>query len=847
MCSHRALLFAGALGLLVGCYDSHECGPEVCDYDDSDCDRRIDEDFLDEDGIYATLEHCGGCNVACPEVFPTAAETACEVDRDAGTAECVIVACPAGWHLAGDGACAPDVPALCLTCTEDEDCALRQPGAACREMPSGERRCLTPCERDCPAGFVCNGEGLCEPSTGICGCTEETLGAELACLVERDEGYRCAGVMRCTEDGIGACEPVLEETCNERDDDCDGAVDETFRDGEGRYVDRLHCGGCAIPCVEPGANMMATCLPAGPAPAVTCEIECLEGFVDVDGLQANGCECERYDGEGPPPVVGGDADCDGVPDETNDFVYVATTGSDTNPGTLERPMRSVGAALRRGEAEDKDVLVARGVYDGRVDLVSGVSAYGGYRPDFRDRDLTLYPVVLVNEREEPGAPVVRCEDVREETRFEGFEIQGSDATRPGTGSTAVYLDGCTDAVVFASDVVLAGRAADGASGRSASEVLRERFGVDLPALDGRDGVAGFPGTLAGECNRVVGGASGARVCPDGRDIGGGTGAATDCPELFCRNGAPCGNSGCTDFTPPGGECDFAAMMRAAVPNPAPTSGRGSAGGAAGARTYNAPTNRGVCNFCDDNPTLQRNGDPGGDGGEGVDGVGGSGCGSAPRFDASTGRVTGGAGTPGTDGTHGSGGGGGSSGGGYEVIGGTEGTCTDHAGGTGGGGGSGGCGSPGATAGTGGGSSLGIVVRLAPGASRGPVMEDVRVVTASAGGGGRGGQGASGGAAGSGGNGGDGRHWCARVGGRGGDGGRGGAGGGGGGGCGGSTHGVAVVPQGGGPGGYVAELEATLTVDRVGVAGRGGPGGYSPSASGSAGADGSDDAIRVLGP
>src|SRR5690606_11131128 len=39
-----------------------------------------------------------------------------------------------------------------------------------------------------------------------------------------------------------------EEVCNYRDDDCDGLVDETFRDDEGRYHTTPHCGGCGVDC-----------------------------------------------------------------------------------------------------------------------------------------------------------------------------------------------------------------------------------------------------------------------------------------------------------------------------------------------------------------------------------------------------------------------------------------------------------------------------------------------------------------------------------------------------------------------------------------------------------------------
>ena len=45
----------------------------------------------------------------------------------------------------------------------------------------------------------------------------------------------------------------------------------------------------------------------------------------------------------------------------------------------------------------------------------------------------------------------------------------------------------------------------------------------------------------------------------------------------------------------------------AVANPAAGAGHGPGAGAAGDLTYNAPTDRGVCHFCDDNPPLPRTG------------------------------------------------------------------------------------------------------------------------------------------------------------------------------------------------------------------------------------------------
>ena len=838
--ARACVAIAAATLVLSGCYEHHLCGsPELCNYADDDCDFVVDEGFVDGEGVYFTTEHCGACGVSCADVFPTASETACQVDAITRVAECVLVACPPGWHRAGEGACAPDVPALCLTCSGDEDCTLREPGSRCIELEAGDLRCLSGCEVGCAPGFAC-ADGACVPSTGICGCTEETLGVEFACLVERDPDYRCAGTQICDVDGLGPCMPALSESCNDQDDDCDGAIDEDYRDAEGRYVDRLHCGGCAMPCVEPGPNMEARCEPRA-IDAVECVIECLEGFVDVDGILANGCECERFDGMGPPPAIGGDADCDGVPDETDDFIYVTTTGSDGNPGTLERPMRTVQAALTRADAQNKDVLVARGVYEGGVNLVAGVSLFGGYRPDFRDRDLALFPVVLENRTAAAGTPVVRCTNVTAPTAVEGFVVQATDATQPGTGSTAIYLDGCGPEVRFAAIEVRSGRGADGVRGSSSSDNLPAGF-----TLEALDGTRGEPGQAAASsaCPRVSGGTGGAHVCPSGADNSGGRGGDGSCPSTGCINGRPCGNAGCTDFTV-GGMCDFDAVLATAVPNPPATGGRGTSAGAAGELTYNAPTNRGACNFCDDNPTLQRDGARGGEGGEGVDGVGGEGCASAPRIDLMTGRLRGGDGRDGTAGTDGSGGGGGTAGAGYAVIGGTDPGCSDRSGGAGGGGGAGGCGAPRATGGTGGGHSIGVLVRLGPGLGRGPTFEDVHVVTASAGEGAPGGQGAAGGAPGSGGNGGPAMFWCARTGGRGGDGGRGGAGGGGGGGCGGGTHGLALIPRGGDFTAYFDDLVGTIEVDEIGVAGRGGTGGFSPGASGSSGADGSDRGHVVI--
>jgi hypothetical protein len=826
-----------ALGL-AGCSHWHECAPdESCNGRDDDCDGKVDESFRDARGRYVLQEHCGGCGVACDEVFPTAQATLCDASHDAPM--CRIVTCPAGFHKLGTGACAQDQAVQCLPCESDDDCTARLPGSRCVESADG-RRCAEPCRGHggCTQPFQCDlGQNVCTPEANLCACNDVSDTFEVACVTQgKDPELQCAGLQTCGPFGLSQCEVASEESCNGLDDDCDGFRDEDFVDGAGRYVHRLHCGACGTPCVPPGEHYEATCVPDGDS--ARCDIACSPGFVDVDHVQGNGCECQIFDGTTAPVIVGSDADCDGVVDDDSTFVHVTNAGQDSAPGTLVKPMRTIAAAVQRASAEGKTVLVAQGSY-APFTIQGGVNVFGGYRTDFRDRNSVLYPVVVEQSAGADGTPALFCDGEQNEAHVEGITVVGDDADSAGRGATAVYLKNCGPSVHLSEVVVLAGRGADGLPGDDASARLPGGVSslADLNGLDGRSGSA--DPLTSSFCSTLNGGSGGVKSCA-GRNVSGGGGGAAECAFLNCQNGSPCANAGCTDFTI-NGVCDYDTVLAEAVANPPGADGAGRLPGAGGEGTYNAPTNRGTCSFCDDNPTLPRLGADGTDGAAGSPGTAGAGCAMGSLVVDTSGRASAASGSVGAGGTDGSGGGGGSAGNGYSVIGGTVDECRDVPGGSGGGGGSGGCGAPGGGAGGGGGASIGIVIDV-DGTGQGPTLSGVRVVTASGGRGGDGGLGAAGGARGEGATGGVSQFWCARSGGRGGNGGAGGAGGGGGGGCGGATH--AVYFAGSPASAYRNAVRSAVDVDAAGVPGQGGQGGFSPGKRGESGRAGSS---AELGP
>jgi hypothetical protein len=745
--------------------------------------------------------------------------------------------CPAGYacrEISRGGApaslCLPIVDRLCEPCDEDLDCA----GGRCVAQDQG-RYCASSCEGGCPGGYLCaetavDGAGapefLCVPQGQTCACGALSVGLEKACKVASGVTI-CYGVQACEVDGWGPC-ALPDEICDGQDNDCDGELDEGFRDPvSGLYLTDSACGTCEQDCgAQQSPQASWRCRILGVVP--DCGMVCDEGWFDVNQDTADGCEC-RFEAATDHPD-GVDANCDGVDGELHGAIFAASHGHDADPGTRAAPVRTIQTAVQKAVEQGKrDVYVAAGVYEESISLAPGVHVYGGYSLDFTARAPAIYISAVDGRAPAPGAlaAVTFSDLVADGATLDGLTIYAGDGGAPGASSVAVLMRNVRASTAMRRCRVIAG---DGAPG------VRGADGADGSAgTAGSAGLAAYdtPSATCTPSHHNAPGAPGQQSC-GGLDVSGGAGGQAVCP----------------DYDETGAQPLSSPYDQISASSEAGALGHGQGSGAPGAAGYDGLVWAGGqgCDACAaPEPPATASGQDGQGGAVGASGGGGGGC--VDGAGAFVGVLwTGEPGAAGEGGRAGAGGGGGGAGGGVETLGCGEragGAGFSDVGGSGGGGGSGACGGREGAQGSAGGGSFAVVVLVPEGLTELPALADNRIETGrggQAGDGGSGGVGGAGGAGQVGGLSGDGSPsaWCAGGGGAGGHGGDGGHGGGGGGGCGGASVGIYVI---GGPDAgaeaYTEDNEIILS-GAGGAGGAGGQGGASlggPTSQGGAGAPG----------
>ncbi|MCB9798597.1 SUMF1/EgtB/PvdO family nonheme iron enzyme [Candidatus Nomurabacteria bacterium] len=245
-----------------------EPSPEICNGIDDDCDGQVDEGLLNA---------CGECG-AVPQEMCNGRDDNCDGRIDEGYNQ-LGQACSVGV-----GACRASGVRQCSQDGREVVCTAVQ-GSPEDELCDG-------IDNDCDGD---TDEELAQPDNLVCMCgnAEAPILMEAECTGE--DGWICP---ECPD----VCQPAA-ELCNDRDDDCDGDTDEDFD----LSSDPTNCGGCNVRCPSP-PNAVPVCA------AAQCAFVCQQGFADLNGNPADGCESNCVP-SGPEICDGVDNDCNGRVDE----------------------------------------------------------------------------------------------------------------------------------------------------------------------------------------------------------------------------------------------------------------------------------------------------------------------------------------------------------------------------------------------------------------------------------------------------------------------------------------------------------------------------------------------------
>lgn len=327
----------------------------------------------------------------------------------------------------------------------------------------------------------------------------------------------------------------------------------------------------------------------------------------------------------PVPVDTPDVDFTDSPDDDDLIdgdacagVFVSLLGNDANPGTIDRPMRTINAAiiaarLSRIDGNARPVYVARGTYDETLVFQDEVSVYGAYDPD--DWSRSEDNQVTVN----GGYIAAYARNISTETTYQFLTINGADAPT-NTHAVGLLVEDNTDRITLQRCTINAGNGGPGATGARGTNGTPGTNGGNADGPAG--GAAGQPlGGEGGSGGFALPGQPGQRGLPEFGFIVGGEPGDAGTEGMLCTDGNPQAGTPGADGQPGGtgtrgypGTFDFQFTNAPSGGN----GGRGTGGGGGGAGAGENCSIGGECTLCTDGMGG------GGGGGAGTGGAGGQG-------------------------------------------------------------------------------------------------------------------------------------------------------------------------------------------------------------------------------
>ncbi|UCG87641.1 MAG: Ig-like domain-containing protein, partial [Gemmatimonadota bacterium] len=254
----------------------------------------------------------------------------------------------------------------------------------------------------------------------------------------------------------------------------------------------------------------------------------------------------------PPDDAFLDSNGDGIDGDIAQAVFVAPSGADANPGTIDQPKATLAAAIAAAvaDAAKSEIYVGAGTYAETVQLADGISMYGGYDAA-ANWQRTASNVVLID----GDTAAVIAQSLGRRTVLDLVTIRSADNATAGGSSTGIYVAD-SDSLVLRNLSVTAGDGAPGAAGTA--------------------GTAGASGS-AGAAGLVPAGGIGG-PSPVANDGGAGGDGST---------GAPLGDNGLPGLGPSGGAGGAGGADGLVCPGSGFDGSDGTAGGAGAPGTHGA--------------------------------------------------------------------------------------------------------------------------------------------------------------------------------------------------------------------------------------------------------------------